>query len=538
MQHSLSRGGRRAVVAAAVAVCSLAAGWSAGAVGTHAAGTAPADHHHHAAQVQSGSVPSTGSRVAALADVPSPGSWRLGVKVERVVHTFDLPGTDNEILLCAGSGNSVAWAKERKFVCYRYDRDAGTYSTFRTPTDWFCNAAVHMHDGKLLVASGTAIDGYAQQNGGKWLGAAESYTYTPTTGAVSRLGNVVPAWYPGLFEDQDGGIYKHGGVHNGVGVNAWEYLPRGQTSWQRVTWGWTTRTYSDIRLIGPKLAAYTGASSGPSANRLPAMLDLTTGRRTTTPGLRLPASRQSAASVMLYPAQQKKVLVLGGVKPGSNAIPYVDMIDYSVWPQRVPSFVPRAPLPQGTTLLLTTLLPNGQLFVTGGTNRWKQGHVRWAAIYDPAGDRWIRVASPSVSRGYHSSIMTDLDGRVSTFGGNPGAVAFEDDEEIYSPWYLDRPRPALGSVPGDMAYGASYPVGVTVPAGSTVGYFTLDRARADTHVYVPNQTMVDLPFTRDSAGKITVRVPSDRALLPPGYYKLAVNTTEGVPSRQVWVRIG
>lgn len=517
-------------------LCALAAAWSPVAVGSEVAGTAP-DHSQHSHHDHGDAATSAGGALAAAADVPSPGSWRLGVKVERVVHTFDLPGTDDELLLCAGSGNSEAWATERKFVCYRYDRDADTYSTFRTPTDWFCNAAVHMHDGKLLVASGTAIDGYPGLNGGEWAGAAESYTYAPATGAVSRIGNVIPAWYPGLLEDQDGGIYKHGGVHNGAGVSAWEYLPKGQTAWQRVSWSWMTRTYSDIRLIGPRLAAYTGASSGPSASRLPAVLNLATGRRTVTPGLRLPGSRKSAASVQLFPAQAERVLVIGGVKVGEPAIRYVDQIDYSGWPQKVPSFVPRAPLPQGTTLLLATLLPNGQLFVTGGTTEWLRGPVKWAAIYDQDEDAWIRVASPTINRNYHSSIMTDLDGRVSTFGGNP-AGSFEDDEEIYSPWYVDRPRPALHSTPGTMAYGGSYPVDVTLPAGTTLGYFTLDRARADTHTYVPNQTMVELPFTTDAAGNVTVRVPTDRALLPPGYYKLAANTTQAVPSRQVWVRIG
>ena len=50
--------------------------------------------------------------------------------------------------------------------------------------------------------------------------------------------------------------------------------------------------------------------------------------------------------------------------------------------------------------------------------------------------------------------------------------------------------------------------------------------------------MAGLPFTVDSTGNVTVQVPSDRALLPPGYYKLAANTSDYVPSRQVWVRIG
>ena len=132
--------------------------------------------------------------------------------------------------------------------------------------------------------------------------------------------------------------------------------------------------------------------------------------------------------------------------------------------------------------------------------------------------------------------MTGLDGRVSTFGGNP-VTSFEDDEEIYSPWYVTRHDQRLRTTRNHVVPG-SYPVDVSLPAGATLGYFTLERARADTHLYVPNQSMARSPSSVDTAGNITVTVPADRALLPPGYYKLAANTADYVPSRQVWVHIG
>jgi hypothetical protein len=474
----------------------------------------------------------------AAAYVPSAGAWTAGVKVERVVHAFDLPGTPNEILLCAGSGNSVTWAAARKYVCYRYNRDTGLYSTFQTPTDWFCNAAIHLHNGDLLVASGTAIDGYPKTNGGTWGGAAESYTYAPATGRITRIGDVIPAWYPGLLEDHRGGVYKHGGSHNGTAIDSWEYLPKGHTTWTKVPWQWRTRYYSDIRLIGPGLAAYTGASSWPTADRPPSLLNLSDGSRVTTPGLRQPTHRKAAASVLLYPAQDKKLLVIGGGNTTGSPIPDVDLINYSVWPRKVPTFVARAPLPQSMMLVLAALLPNGQLFVTGGTTAWRGPSVLWAAIYNPLTDTWDRVATPTIGRNYHSTIMTGLDGRVSTFGGNPADNSFEDDEEIYSPWYMSEPRPALESFAERMTYGGSYAVDVALPPGTALGYFTLERARADTHAYVPNQSMARLPFAVDATGNVTVQVPSNRALLPPGYYKLAVNTTDYVPSRQAWVHIG
>jgi hypothetical protein len=78
--------------------------------------------------------------------------------------------------------------------------------------------------------------------------------------------------------------------------------------------------------------------------------------------------------------------------------------------------------------------------VTGGTTEWRGTSVRWAAIYDQENDAWTPVATPTVPRNYHSTIITGLDGRVSTFGGNPRDNSFEDREEVYSPWYVGLPR--------------------------------------------------------------------------------------------------
>ncbi len=171
---------------------------------------------------------SRSAAISAGSYVPNPGSWVRGVKIERVAHAFDLPGSDNQLLLCAGSGNDLERARKRTFTCYRYDRNAGTFTVMHTPTDWFCNAAVHMHNGRILIAGGTGIDGYPAVNGGHWEGARETYTYAPTTGQVRRIGNAAASSYPGLLEDQEGGVYKYGGSHNGVSLRTWEYLPRGK----------------------------------------------------------------------------------------------------------------------------------------------------------------------------------------------------------------------------------------------------------------------------------------------------------------------
>ena len=211
--------------------------------------------------------------VTPLAEVrvPSPGSWAPGAQIERVVHAFDLPGTDNVLLLCAGSGNSTQWAAQRKYVCYRYNRNTSQYSTFNTPTDWFCNAAIHLSNGNLLIVGGTAIDGYPSTNNGQ-VGRSDRDLHLCTgvgPGDAPRQCDTRVVSGPARRP-----IWWHlqaWGVHNGAATDVWEYLPQGGTTWTRKTWAWRTRTYSDVRLIGTNLAAYTGATSAPSPNRPPSL---------------------------------------------------------------------------------------------------------------------------------------------------------------------------------------------------------------------------------------------------------------------------
>jgi hypothetical protein len=48
--------------------------------------------------------------------------------------------------------------------------------------------------------------------------------------------------------------------------------------------------------------------------------------------------------------------------------------------------------------------------------------------------------------------------------------------------------------------------------------------------------MLNIPFSLIDGG-LRLRIPGDASLLPPGMYKLAVNTTTSVPSTQVWIKI-
>ena len=170
-------------------------------------------------------------------------------------------------------------------------------------------------------------------------------------------------------------------------------------------------------------------TSAPSAHPSPIAAEPVHRQADHHPGLRNPTLRKSAASVLLYPAQDKKVLVIGGVGGATGpAIRDVDLIDYSVYPNACPASCPKRRCRKASTLVLTTLLPNGQLFATGGNTTGAEpaalgGHLLpGRRHWDPRRHTTRRPHPPPAT-------TPDWTVAVSTFGGNPSAKVFEDDEE-------------------------------------------------------------------------------------------------------------
>jgi hypothetical protein len=64
----------------------------------------------------------------------------------------------------------------------------------------------------------------------------------------------------------------------------------------------------------------------------------------------------------------------------------------------------------------------------------------------------------------------------------------------------------------------------------------LVRPAAVTHSSDSNQRLVDLTTTPAADG-VSVRVPANPNLTPPGWYMLFVNDANGVPSVAKWVHV-
>lgn len=64
------------------------------------------------------------------------------------------------------------------------------------------------------------------------------------------------------------------------------------------------------------------------------------------------------------------------------------------------------------------------------------------------------------------------------------------------------------------------------------------RPSAVTHTTDVEQRSVALGLTKSTDGMtVTVDVPQDRTLVPPGWYMLFVTDTNGIPSEAHWIRV-
>ena len=253
------------------------------------------------------------------------------------------------------------------------------------------------------------------------------------------------------------------------------------------------------------------------------------------------AMRNQSASVLLPPAQDQRVMIIGGGPAGkpnkTDAIDDVDIVDFKA---AIPRFVAAAPLNLPRLHLNAVLLPDRTVFVTGGSLKQEDQPLArlQPEIYDPAADTWTLMAASTVPRLYHSTALLLPDGRVVAAGGNPegGAhVVWDQDPEeemrldVFSPPYLFKgARPAIASAPDQC----------TVPGtlfrsdrrdASNIRWVSLVRNGVTTHSFDTSQRLVDLPIASRTGSTISVSVPANRNLAPPGWYMLFLVSAAGNP---------
>ena len=487
---------------------------------------------------------------AAVAPVPPPppanvpaasGEWKISnVNLPiRAIHSTLLE--DGRLLLIAGSGNEGSAFAAGTFKAVVWNPDTTVFTDVPVPHDMFCAGHVTLADGNVLVAGGTATFATAGAAPTNFTGSKKSYYFNPKDNQFHPTGDMAGAhWYPTLTKLGDGSIWSAGGIdEKGEGTviteifdptaNAWKAPGQVPQTWSY--WG----TYPHMYLLDDGAMFYSGGHT--FGNGLPgtgsSLYDWKTAQMWDVPGLRQKDMRDQAGSVLLPPAQDQKVMIVGGGNTNTNipAINLADVVDLSAV---APTYTAAPNMPGAGKLYLNLVtLPNRTVLAANGSTQNRADNVNTAAIFNPAKNAWTTIGADPVGRNYHSSAILLPDGRVVVLGSNPADNSFDLRISTYSPPYLFAgARPTVTSAAQNLGYGASFPLAVT---GDVVSA-SLTSPMSATHQTDTNSRLVDLPIAGTGNQRVA-QIPTNPNLLPPGPYMLTVLDSAGVPSKAIWVRI-
>ena len=267
----------------------------------------------------------------------------------RTIHSTLL--RDGRVLLIAGSGNSVDQFNAGDLKTSVWDPTTNTFTNVPTPVDMFCAGHVTLADGRVLIQGGTK--NYPNQGGvPNYGGLKNSYIFDPATNQYTRINDTIEGhWYPTLTKLENGNVWMAGGLkENSEGAVITEMYDAAAGRWLAAneipqTWSYWG-LYPHMYLMQDNRLFYAGAHT--FGNGIPgtgaSVYNWRTAQIADVPGLRSKDLRDQAASVLLPPAQDQKVMIVGGGNTETNvpAIKQVDIIDLKA---ATPTYTPGPDLP-------------------------------------------------------------------------------------------------------------------------------------------------------------------------------------------------
>jgi hypothetical protein len=269
------------------------------------------------------------------------------------------------------------------------------------------------------------------------------------------------------------------------------------------------------------------------------------GKWTSSAGLKhIWPSVRSYGSAVMYEAGKILYVGGGGASAGSTPTATAETIDLNLaaphWSNTDPMAFPRRHLN-------ATILPDGQVLVTGGTSAGGfnnlSGAVHVAEVWDARTGHWTQLASNSIDRGYHSVSLLLPDGTVlhGASGDAKDPVSHQSyprqkNHEIFRPPYLFKGvRPTITSLSQTtVSYGETFTV--TTPYAKQITSVRWIRLGSVTHAFDANQRANTLAFSALSE-KLNVTAPASGRLAPPGHYLLFILNRNDVPSVGTIVRL-
>jgi hypothetical protein len=360
-------------------------------------------------------------------------------------------------------------------------------------------------------------------------------------------------WYPSATILGNGDVISLGGLgEDSSGTVIAEYFDYSEERWLSFPetnqnwafWG----LYPAMILMQDGRLFYTGSHVfGPGLPGTGASIyDYESGTIVDVPGLQRKDERDQSMSVLLPPAQDQRVMTVGGslpeINPDANRL--VDIIDLK---QPNPRYEPGPLLPtgfldggvpqteeQGKKYVSLVILPDGTVFESGGGMHTQSSPVYGASIFDPTTNTWTKMAPNPTPHTYHSVSFLLPDARVMIMGNNKADGSYDTHMSVYSPPYLFKgPRPQITSLDTrEWTYGSTQQITVDVPIVKAA----LIRPAAVTHSSDPNQRYVELPLSVNG-NTIGLNVTSNPNIAPPGWFMLFVVNANGTPSVAEWVHL-
>ncbi|PSB26698.1 galactose oxidase-like domain-containing protein [Stenomitos frigidus] len=418
------------------------------------------------------------------------------------------------------------------------------------PFDFFCGGDAFLADGRLLSAGGTS-------HYNPFMGRADATVFNLQTEQWSFIKPMAHGrWYPTLIPLGDGrilattGLNEAGNAHN----QALEIYSDKTNTWQTLQFapGFPgLPLYAHLFLLQDGRIFFSGGRMDDPLQVQPCIFDLKQNPVPVkpVPDLLDPVLRNQSASVLLPPAQDQKVMIMGGGPVGkedkTDATDKVSIVDLKA---ANPKYVAAAPMQLPRLHLNSVLLPDHTVFVGGGALKQEDEPLSrlQAEIYDPATDTWHLMAPAIVPRLYHSTALLLPDGRVVAAGGNPEggqSVTWEPPDpeeemrlEVFSPPYLFKgARPVIGDVVTEWKYGQT--ITIASPQAGTLRWVSLVKNGVTTHSFDSGQRLVDLTIVSQAQGLIRATITPNPNLAPPGWYMLFITDTNGVPSVAKWVHL-
>ncbi len=437
-----------------------------------------------------------------------------------------------DVLFFAGSGNDPDRhdAHEFRTRVWHYPRPG--LDAPSTPIDLFCVGQAFLPDGRLLAAGGT-------ERYDPFYGLRDALIFDPADLTWNRVPDMAfGRWYPSLAALPDGKVVAVSGLgaDNFLSVVPELFDPETRT-WSTLPVPGPIPMYGHLVLLADGRLFYTGGQYGGNNGMRPSIWDPVTGATTEVGGLTDPGSRNQAASLLLPPAQDQRVMLLGGGGFDMHSpAPALADARIVVTTAANPEYVAAPPMDHARMHLSAVLLPDRTVLATGGSGMEEMAHAApaHAEIFDPATGMWMHTAPCRVPRLYHSIALLTPDGKVITAGSNPARKTEELRIEIYWPAYLFRgPRPGLALGASTVGYGGT----LTAVTDTPIREASLFHPGACTHSCDNEQRLIDLEFTTPAANSLTFTMPGNPALAPPGWYLLFVVDGNGVPSTGQWVRL-